>query len=228
MFTCPKCQSADVLARREHTLWESMTLTSIQADGCYEEADAGSWGETIDQGPWVEAQCADCEEVLDIAQVFPAQDMTPEPTTVHIVRHEERAIVGVYPTQQAAQAAIAADIADDYGFDTGSEAWHRAYNHYDVIETTVQVFPVQDMPPEPIPVSVVTPEEREQFERAWQRLSPTDRARVLAYLDLLDEQEEATEAHQARAAQEEAEQTARGMAFIGNALLKPTEGDARA
>jgi hypothetical protein len=30
--------------------------------------------------------------------------------------------------------------------------------------------------------------EREQFERAWQRLSAEDRARVLAALDLLDEQ----------------------------------------
>lgn len=104
MFTCPKCQSDQVLALRQHTLWESMTLSHIEPDGCYEEDDAGSWGNTIDQGPWVEAQCADCGEALDIAQVFPTQDVTPEPTTIHIVRHEEGEILSAHATRQGAQA----------------------------------------------------------------------------------------------------------------------------
>jgi hypothetical protein len=138
MFTCPKCQSADVLVLREHTLWESMTLSHIEPDGCYEEEDAGSWGDTIDQGPWVEAQCADCGEVLDIAQVFPAQDQTLEPTTVYIVRNEEREILSVHATRQAAQAAIYALVRGICDDEEGSTDWQRCWELYEVIESTVK------------------------------------------------------------------------------------------
>lgn len=60
-YTC-SCGSKDWHAYRTHTVYETLMLTNVQPNGCYEEDD-NEMGDTVETGDFEEITCSQCDAI---------------------------------------------------------------------------------------------------------------------------------------------------------------------
>jgi hypothetical protein len=75
MYSCPHCGNGTMTLTRTHTVWETFDATEIAMDGTMVEVSSGTFGDTVEIGPWEKVTCTHCGADLPVGDVFPAEQV---------------------------------------------------------------------------------------------------------------------------------------------------------